>query len=323
MSFPRRVGPIVTVTANPSFDRTAALQGPLERGAVQRVAHMTSQAAGKGVNISRAAVGAGIETIAVLPAAQDDPFVLELGAAGVTCRPSAPSGEIRVNLSLTEPDGTTTKLNSPGSPMGGTHLHSLLETVVGHAQGASWVVLAGSLPPGAPTDLYAVLIARLQQVARVAVDASEQPLAAVVGSLSAAAPHLLKPNAEELASITGVDVEKLEADPSLVARVARDLVDQGVETVLASLGPNGAVLVDRGGAWYASPPPITVVSTVGAGDSSLFGYLLGDLRGLAAPERLASAVSYGAAAAGLPGTSIPRPGDVDVGGVEVAELSTT
>ena len=70
--------------------------------------------------------------------------------------------------------------------------------------------------------------------------------------------------------------------------------------VLATLGGNGAVLVTADGAWHATPPPTTVVSTVGAGDSSLFGYLLGDIRGLPAPERLALAVAYGSAAAGPP-----------------------
>ena len=70
---------------------------------------------------------------------------------------------------------------------------------------------------------------------------------------------------------------------------------------------NGAVLVTADGAWHATPPPTHVVSTVGAGDSSLFGYILGDIRGLAAPDRLALAVAYGSAAAGLPGTTIPEP----------------
>ena len=80
--------------------------------------------------------------------------------------------------------------------------------------------------------------------------------------------------------------------------------------MLATLGANGAVLVTREGAWHATPPPITVVSTVGAGDSSLFGYVLGALRDLAPPDRLALAVAYGSAAAGLPGTTIPEPGQV-------------
>ena len=75
--------------------------------------------------------------------------------------------------------------------------------------------------------------------------------------------------------------------------------------MLATLGGDGAVLVTADGAWHATPPPTTVVSTVGAGDSSLFGYLLGDVRGRDAPERLALAVAYGSAAAGLPGTTDP------------------
>ena len=78
---------IVTLTANPSHDRTVTLAGPLERGAVQRVDAVTSQAGGKGVNISRASVSAGIPSIAIFPAGKDDPFVLELLAAGIDSRP--------------------------------------------------------------------------------------------------------------------------------------------------------------------------------------------------------------------------------------------
>ncbi|HEX2893314.1 MAG TPA: hexose kinase [Marmoricola sp.] len=321
MDSARLSGPVVTVTANPSFDRTVALRGPLERGAVQRVAQMTSQAGGKGVNISRAAVRAGVPTIAVLPADADDPFVLELQAAGVRCEPSQPSGSIRVNLTLTEPDGVTTKLNSPGATMDAAHLRHLADTVVEHAQGAAWVVLAGSLPPGAPDDFYAHLLSRLRSVARVAVDTSERPLAALFGVLETAAPALMKPNAEELASVTGADPEKLESDPVVAARAAAELVDRGVESVLATLGARGAVLVDRAGAWHAAAPPVAVLSTVGAGDASLFGYLLGDLRDLDSAGRLALAVAYGSAAAALPGTGIPHPEDVDPGAVEVHQLS--
>ena len=146
------------------------------------------------------------------------------------------------------------------------------------------------------------------------------PLAALVDSLGTAAPELMKPNAEELASVTGVNVDKLEEDPVLVARVARDLVDRGVQAVLVTLGSRGAVLVDQTGSWHAAPPSVAVVSTVGAGDSSLFGYLLGDLRGLDGADRLALAVAYGSAAAGLPGTGIPHPLDVDADAVQVQEL---
>jgi 1-phosphofructokinase len=314
-------GPIVTLTANPSFDRTVALPGPLERGAVVRVEAMTSQAGGKGVNISRAAVGAGLGTIAVLPALPDDPFVHELEVAGIDCRPSRPAGDIRVNLTLTEPDGTTTKLNGPGATVDAGHLEDLAETLVGSAAGGSWTVLAGSLPPGAPTGFYAELVSRLRGVSRVAVDTSEGPLADLVDRLPAAAPDLLKPNAEELASVTGTDADQLETDPGVAAKAARTVVDRGVRAVLATLGGRGAVLVDAEGAWYAPAPPTTVVSTVGAGDCTLFGYLLAEQRGLAAPDRLALAVAYGSAAAGLPGTTIPGPADLHPERVDVQQLS--
>lgn len=314
---------IVTLTANPSFDRTIALPEPLERGAVHRVAAMTSQAGGKGVNISRAAVAAGIETIAVLPARPDGSIVHELSEAGIDCRPSRPAGDVRVNLTLTEPDGTTTKLNGPGAAVTDDHLRDLAETVVRHAQDAAWTVLAGSLPPGAAPTFYADLVPPLRAVSRVAVDTSDAPLAALVDRLPHDAPDLLKPNAEELASITGTDAEALEADQGAAAKAARTLVERGVGAVLATLGARGAVLVDADGSWYAPPPPTTVVSTVGAGDCTLFGYLLGSLRGLSAPDRLALAVAYGAAATGLPGTGIPHPGDLHPERVTVQTLDTS
>ena len=134
---------------------------------------------------------------------------------------------------------------------------------------------------------------------------------------------LMKPNGEELASFTGGDAYVLENDPAQAAVAARTLIERGVGTVLATLGGNGAVLVNAEGAWHAAPPPTTVVSTVGAGDSSLFGYLLGDIRGLAAPDRLALAVAYGSAAAGLPGTTIPQPSQLRTELVGVTLLGAT
>ncbi len=313
---------IVTLTPNPSLDRTVTLAGALARGAVQRVAEVTQQSGGKGVNISRAAVSAGIPTIAVLPAAQDDPFVRDLTAAGILCRATLPAGEIRMNIAITEPDGTTTKLNSPGATVGPEVLEAMAQALTDRADEASWVVLAGSLPPGAPADWYAGLVRLLRPSgARLAVDTSEEPLEALVDAFPESAPDLMKPNGEELASLTGADAHRLEQDPAAAAEAAKVLVGRGVGAVLATLGGNGAVLVTAEGSWHASAPPVEVVSTVGAGDSSLFGYLLGDERRLSPPERLAWAVAYGSAAAGLPGTTIPDPSQVHVDRIKVASLA--
>lgn len=312
---------ILTMTANPSVDRTVTLAGPLQRGAVQRLLSVTFQAGGKGVNISRAAVSAQVPTLALLPANPADPFVTSLGDDQIPCLPVGPAGPVRTNLTVTEPDGTTTKLNSPGSEATPELLESLAQNALRQAGEARWVVLAGSVPPGVPADWYAELVAALRDTsAKIAVDTSEDPLVALVDGLPGSAPDLMKPNGDELASFTGGDPETLESDPNAAAQAAATLVARGVGAVLATLGPHGAVLVTANGAWHASPPPTNVVSTVGAGDSSLFGYLLGDVRGLPEAERLALAVSYGSAAAGLPGTTIPHPSQTRPDLVQVRQL---
>ena len=90
---------IVTLTANPSHDRTVNLDAPLERGAVQRAESVISQAGGKGVNISRACAAPSIPRSPCCRPPTDDPFVLELLAAGIDCRPVPTTrGDLRVNI---------------------------------------------------------------------------------------------------------------------------------------------------------------------------------------------------------------------------------
>jgi len=310
-------GMILTLTANPSVDRSVVLDAPLVRHAVLRTTGEMEQPGGKGVNISRAAVAAGVPTLAVLPAERDSDFFRELTAAGIPCCPERPAGPIRVNLTITEPDGTTTKINSPGAHVDAASMALLAAAVTSRADDVDWIVLAGSLPPGAPDSWYADLAADLKgRRARVAVDTSGGPLLALSEGLAEAGPDLLKPNGEELGQLTGTPVEDL--DQAAVA--ARLLVDKGAGAVLATMGEAGAVLADATGAWHAAAPQISVVSTVGAGDSSLFGYLLGDLRGQAPAERLRLAVAYGSAAAQLAGTGIPGPDQVHPERVEVRRL---
>ena len=126
-----------------------------------------------------------------------------------------PAGDVRVNLTITEPDGTTTKLNSPGAEVLPLHLELMAQAILRpRLRRADWTVLAGSLPAGAPAGFYADLVRRLREVgARVAVDTSEAPLQALVEALPGSAPDLMKPNGEELASFTGGDPDELEADP--------------------------------------------------------------------------------------------------------------
>ena len=310
---------VVTLTANPSLDRTLDLPGPLERGSVTRLGISSTEPGGKGVNVSRAIAAAGADVVSVLPAADGDPIVAALQALGLALSTVPINSPVRTNYTLTEPDGTTTKLNEPGARLHEQTLAALQSAVWEHAADARWVVLSGSLPPGTPVDWYATLVRGLRGTgARIAVDTSEAPLVALLSAGPDAAPDLLKPNTEELAQLAGLPEEALAGDPAATLAAVRSLHDRGVAEVLLTLGADGAVLsTAAGGLWSATPPPVAVRSTVGAGDCSLAGYVLADLAGADPAGRLRSAVAYGAASASLPGSAVPTPAQVDPAAVEV------
>ncbi|MCZ2848054.1 1-phosphofructokinase family hexose kinase [Modestobacter sp. VKM Ac-2978] len=312
-------GRVVTLTANPSLDRTLDLPGPLDRGAVTRLGGSHTEPGGKGVNVSRAVAAAGAEVVSVLPAADDDPIVRALHALGLHLASVPIDTPVRTNYTLTEPDGTTSKLNEPGARLDEPTLAALQHALLEHASTASWVVLSGSLPPGVPRDWYATLVRALRSTgARIAVDTSEAPLLALLAAGPESAPDLLKPNTEELAQLAGVPEEVVTGDPAAALAAVATLHQRGVAEVLLTLGADGALLSTADGeVWSARPPRVTVRSTVGAGDCSLAGYLLAALAGAAPADRLRSAVAYGAASAALPGSAVPTPTQVDPAAVTV------
>jgi len=321
---------IVTFTANPSLDRTVALPGPLARGEVQRAVSVRQESGGKGVNVSRALVASGLESLAVLPGADNDPVLAGLREQAVPFVSLPIDEPLRTNVALTEPGGVTTKINEPGPVLAADQQEALIKLLLESSRGASWVVLAGSLPPGFPDNFYAMVARRIREAGNgtaplIAVDSSGAPLAASLtdagtsddGTGSGATtpgsgkPDLLKPNAEELAELAAAagfapaTGDELEADPAAAAAAAAAVVRSGVGAVLATLGSKGAVLVTADGAWLATHPPVAAVSTVGAGDSALAGYLLAHGRGSAPADCLRQAVAHGAAAASLPGSTVP------------------
>ena len=335
---------ILTLTPNPSLDRTVSLAGPLQRGAVQRLTDVVMEPGGKGVNVARVLSNSGRAATAVLPAAEHDPILTALGALelpGLTVHPVPVAGAARINTAVTEPDGTTTKLNELGAGLSEEEIaaveHALLETLATTPlpAGASphhWAVMSGSLPPGVPTNWYARLVGLLREAApglRIAVDTSDEPLAALAAELPDSAPDLIKPNGEELGQLAGLPAERamaleegaVEGNYGPVVDAARLLVGLGIGAVMVTLGPAGAVLVTADGAWHATAPKVPVVSTVGAGDSSVAGYILADVNGGDEAERLRTAMAYGSAAASLPGTTLPTPADLPEQAAVVTRLS--
>lgn len=319
---------ILTLTPNPSIDATMQLDSELRRGHVQRPTSITQVAGGKGVNVSHAMLLAGKHTLAVFPADTNDPFVALARQTEIPFHAIPIAEGVRINATIAEPDGTTTKINGPGAALDAETRQTIQQTVTQLAANSSWLVMAGSLPPGAPVDWYSTLVAAVRAAhpdLPIAVDTSDESIRALGRGLEHAAPTLMKPNGLELGQLTDRDGEALEeaaaeGDFSGVVTAARTVIDRGVNEVLVTLGAAGAALVTGRGAWFATPPPVEVMSTVGAGDSSLAGYLIARAEGGGPADCLARAVAYGTAATGLPGTTIPSPAQLNLAGTHVRAL---
>lgn len=312
---------IVTLTANPSLDRTVGLAEALRPGEVQTAATVREDAGGKGINVTRVLLGSGGDSRAVLPLDPDDAFGVVLRAAGVPFVPVTVQGAARANLTVADPAGVTTKINLPGVERTSLDGAALIDAVVAASLGARWLVLAGSLPPGLPETFYVDVAAAVRSASptppRIAVDTSGAALRAVVDAGTA---DLIKPNDDELVELTGVALDPDMPLPVAVAAAAAGLVPARVGAALVTLGGTGAVLVTPDGAWFGTPPPTRVRSTVGAGDSSLAGFLLADASGAAPEQCLRTGIRYGSAAAALPGTQAPTPHDLSADDVPVRAL---
>ncbi len=300
---------IVTLTPNPSVDRTVFVDD-IVLGSVNRSQRSRSEPSGKGVNVALALHAHKMPVRAVLPAGGSVGAQLHqmLAAAGLDTIVVPITGEIRSNISLTEPNGVVTKINEAGPRLTAEEAEQLLAAVDAQLSGARWLVCAGSLAADMPVGWYrdAIELGHRRGVT-VAVDTSGQALAE---SLSAE-PDLVKPNLHELAELTGRCPQTLGE----VIEAAQEVRRHGARAVLASLGADGAVLVDTAGAVWGRAPVPRVVSTVGAGDAMLAGYL-------SCPcdrsEALATALRWAAAAVQHEGTLFSP----DVSDAEVT-VSTT
>ncbi|MFF3484004.1 1-phosphofructokinase [Streptomyces sp. NPDC002701] len=299
---------ILTVTPNPSLDRTYEVPS-LDRGEVIRATGERMDPGGKGVNVSRAVAAAGRRTVAVLPlgGAPGALVATLLDAQGIEVAPVPVAGATRSNIALAEADGVLTKINAPGPELTAAEQESLLETVREQSRDADWIACCGSLPRGLAPSWYAELVARAHRAGtRIALDTSGPALLAALRER----PDVVKPNAEELAEAVGRPLTTVGD----AVKAAEELRALGARTVLASLGADGQLLVGEEGAWFASARVDTVRSNVGAGDSSLAGFLVA---GGGGPGALASAVAHGAAAVQLPGSVMPGPANLDPSAVTV------
>jgi len=298
---------ITTVTANPSLDRTLHLSRFLP-GEVNRASSTMVEPSGKGVNVALALHGVGVPVRAVLPVggSAGDEIAALLDDLGLDHIDVPIAGTLRSNITLVEADGRTSKVNEPGPRLSEAEAETLCAESLSTSDSGEWVVWAGSLPDGLTPDRLAATIAEARAGGRlVALDCSGVPLEYVLAQEGGGLPHLVKPNAEELAEVTGRSLRTL-GDATDAAQL---LHARGVRVVLVSLGGDGALLVDADlpQPLHGTAPVRRVVNTVGAGDAFLAGYLAAVHAGATGVDAFANALRFGATAVEHEGTLLGVP----------------
>lgn len=289
---------IITVTPNPAVDQTMFIER-LVPGRVNRARETQLDPAGKGVNASRMARRLGWPTIAFGFLAGETGRIVEsaLDGEGVQYHFVHVPGRTRVNMTVLGDDGEATSVWGPGPVVAAEHLEALSNLLDFWLQGGRMLVLAGSLPPGAPDHWYASLLTRAR--ARGVTTLLDAHGAALRNGLDAA-PSIIKPNRVEAEELLGCELGSTEA----VLAGARELAGRTGGVVIISMGREGAVCVDGRRAWRIVPPSVQMRSTVGSGDSFVAGLTVALARGDDLIEGLRLGAAAGAATAGSTGTSL-------------------
>lgn len=295
---------IITLTLNPAIDIHCYIEkfAPYH----ENLAKITSSlASGKGVNISRALLAGGVENLAfvVLGSENGASFERELTESGMTVRSITVDGRIRENMTVHTEGADETRISFSGFLADKSLLDRTLDALADEIDGETFVTFTGRVPDGIDMkDTKAFLRALEQRGARIVIDSRSFGLS----DLLEMRPWLIKPNQEEISEYLGREIHSFEE----VACAARELYEQGIEHVMISLGAKGALLVCRDGSFVATPPKLEALSTIGAGDSTIGGFLAAAVTGATAEQMLASAVSYGSAACLTEGTLPPKGEDI-------------
>lgn len=281
---------ILCITPNVAVDRTL-LVPDFKPGGVSRATEIIVAAGGKGINVARAIQVLGGEALcAGFLGGHSGRLVAELAEReGLKGAWTWIEGETRTCVIVVHVDGDdATVVNEPGPTISQDDWDHLQADVTRQALPAECVCLSGSLPLGVPAGAPADLIRVVGETGRpIWVDTSKASLRAAL----TAQPSGIKVNAGEAGDVLGRAVNDIEA----AFKVAAEIRQMGVGSVVLTLGQAGAIMVTEAGRWWARSPEVEVVSSVGSGDVFLAGLVTGLVAGAAPAEVLRRAVAAGTA----------------------------
>lgn len=297
---------IATLTLNPAIDGSGDADTVTHTHKV-RTANSGFAPGGGGINVARVLARLGAEAEAVYLAGGVTGPVLRglLDRTGLSHRAIAIAGDTRISLTIFERQtGREYRFVPEGPQISAAECQQCLDSIA--TLQCSWLVLSGSLPPGAPDDLYARIIAVARRRAMaVVLDTSGPALAA---ALAGGGIRLAKPSLGEMEQIAG---HPLADNTAIIAAARAVVIGGGAETLVVSLGPQGAVLVEADRAISLPAIDVPVRSAVGAGDSFVAAMTFGLARNRDAEQAFRMGIAAGTAAVMTPGTNLCQRSDVE------------
>ncbi|WP_260261887.1 1-phosphofructokinase [Vibrio intestinalis] len=289
---------VVTITLNPALDLTGHLD-QLNLGSVSLVEQSDLHAAGKGVNVAKVLsdLGAEVTVTGFLGQDNQEMFCQLFNQMGANDQFVRVVGSTRINVKLVEKSGAVNDINFPGVTVTQSDIEKFESTLDVLCDQHEYFVFAGSLPNGVTPELAATWVSRLQQRGKkVLFDSSRAALQTGIK----AKPWLIKPNDEELAQLVNQPLESQQACQS----AAESLVETGIENIVVSMGAEGVLWLNQGEWLHAQPPKMSVVSTVGAGDTLVAGLCYGHMKQMPKEQLISFATALSALAVSQVGVGI-------------------
>lgn len=285
---------LVCISANPAIDRRLRLES-IAVGEVNRALSTQPSPGGKAAHVAMVAKSLGVDVMWVgfLGGAAGEECESGLSAFGVPLTVVRTQTETRANLELVSADGVVTEILEPGGAVTEGEVERLLAScrdIFAESDRGTQVALSGSLPPGAPADLYAQLI-RLAHIygCRVLLDTSGDALRQGL----TAGPDFVKPNRTEAANFVGQRIN----DVATAVSATQDFFHAGAKSVAISLGAEGMIWQRSSASdpFTSQPSALADCSSVGCGDAALAGFAVAHERGLGDEETLRLATACGSA----------------------------
>ncbi len=293
---------ICTLTLNPAYDIHAECNS-LELCRESTATLLSRDAGGKGVNISRALSFSGIDNtaIVILGSENCEDFKRSLASDGINAIYIEKNGRIRENLTLHHGKNET-RISFQGFSVDNALLSEAEKLI--DADKDTILTFTGSIPKGIDKEEAKELLLRVKSKgARIVIDSRSFD----INDIFDIKPWLIKPNGEEVEVYAQRKVSCTED----CLDFGRKCLENGVENTLITLGGDGAVLFSKEGIFSSAVPQILPVSTIGAGDSAIAGFIAAYLNKSDAASALKASCAYGSAACLTEGTNPPMTDDIE------------